>query len=281
MPTSGERAGVDSAGQTARKKQLWIVAPEARKESSEQAQLRLLALRSGEAMDLSVVTRRTRQCVIQGGPDAHKRFELMEPRDARDLYAAMHRSKVLVLALTAGYIRCDPSEVPTRKRHARRLEDYVRYKASYGLARGPRDVSTILDTFERWPRTQMGRGIGVGDPRILPLHVFDNSSVWTDLDGDDGLSRFVAQHGSDSRRSDGNGRRWVAAPVGHGRDTLEVSGFVLPTGFHWDVQMGKNSERLTTCHEVWKLNPRGYANVYPDAFVRVTDRRGRRVWSAV
>jgi hypothetical protein len=53
----------------------------------------------------------------------------------------------------------------------------------------------------------------------------------------------------------------------------------LARGFHWDVRRG-SVERLVTCHEVWKLNPGGNANIYPDAYVRVGARHGRRVWSA-
>jgi hypothetical protein len=258
--------------------QVWIVAPAGPTESREQAALRLHTLHAAQSMDLSVVTRRTRRCVIQGGPDSQKRLELLEPRDARDLYSAVHRRRVLVLATTAAYVRCDPSEMPTRKKHARRVEEYVRYKANYGLARGARDVTSTLEAFDSWPPNN--GGLTLGDPRVLPLHVFDNSNIWSDLDQRAGLSRFVAEYGRDSQRQDGSGRVWRVATARHGQDSLTVAGFSLPTGFHWDVQTGRSPQRLTTSHEVWKLNARAYANVYPDSFIRVSEKRGRRVWSA-
>src|SRR5262249_37404159 len=166
---------------------------------------------------------------------------------------------------------------PTRRRHARRLDDYVRYKAAYGLARGAGDISAILTAFEAWPPTDSCSG--AHDPRVLPLHVFDSSRVWPDLNETDGTARFDATYGRHPRRSDGWGRLWVPALVGHGQDSLTVSGRRLERGFHWDVRRG-SAERLATCHEVWKLNPGGYANVYPDAHVRVGARYGRRVWPA-
>jgi hypothetical protein len=253
------------------------VAPARSAESPEQADLRLRAVGTAQSAGLTAITRRTRRHVIRGGVDAHKRLDLLEPRDAH-LYAATHRSRVLVLALMAAYVRSDPSEEPARKRHVRKLEDYVRYKALYRLLRGAAHIPAALSAFARWPPESSG--LAVGNPRVLPLHVFDNATTWVDLDGDDGLSRFVAKHGSDGRRVDSSGRPWTAASVGHGRDSLVVSGYALPRGFHWDVQTGTRPDRLTTCHEVWKLGARSYANVYPDAFVRVTPGRGRRVWPA-
>lgn len=268
----------DRAPLTKQPARLWVIAPAKQAESREQTDLRLRAVRAAEAAGLSVVTRRSHRHVIRGGVDAHKRLDLLEPRDAHELYAAAHRSRVLVLALSAAYVRCDPSEDPARKRHVRKLEDYVRYKALYRLVRGATDIPAALAAFARWPPASTD--LAVGNPRMLPLHVFDSATPWVDLDVDDGFARFVATYGTDGRRVDSCGRPWQAATVGHGRDALVVSGYPLPQGFHWDVQTRAKPERLTTCHEVWKLNARSYANVYPDAFVRVTPGRGRRVWPA-
>ncbi len=258
--------------------QIWIITPEESRESNEQAALRREAFYLAQERGIVILTRRTKRHIIEGGPDAQKRFELLEPRDAGDLYRAMHRRHILVFALGACFVRSDPSESPTRQRHARRLEDYVRYKATYGLARGPSDPATILATFIS--RQVAGGCSDSRDPRVLPLHVFDNSRVWKDLDDDAGASKFASTYGGNVRRIDANGRTWTASPVGHGQDSLIVSGFALPQGFHWDVQRGKATERLTTCHEVWKLKASGYANVYPDAYVRVGKNCGRRVWPA-
>jgi hypothetical protein len=258
-------------------RRVWIIAPEAKRESTEQAALRVEALRLAKAKGIVAHVRRTKHHVIEGGPDAQKRFDLVQPRDAGELYGAMHRQWVLVLTVGACFVRSDPSEDPTRWRHARRLDDYVRYKAAYGLAREPGDPARILASFAHWP-AELGSCLDERDPRVLPLHVFDNSRVWSDLDEDAGLSTFAATYGREARRKDTNGRPWVAASVGHGRTSLTVSGLTLRQGFHWDVR-GGSTERLTTCHEVWKVNTGGYANVYPDAHVRAGDRC-RRVWQA-
>jgi hypothetical protein len=260
-------------------RQVWIIAPEAPRESRDQAALRKQAMILAQDSGIVAITRRTKRHIIAGGPEAHKRFELVEPRDAGDLYRAIHRYRVLVLAVAACFVRSDPAEAPTRKRHARRLEEFVRYKAAYGLARGAADPAAILAAFARWP-SECGSCADSGDPRVLPLHVFDKSRVWPDLDDSNGLFKFGSAYGTDSR-TDADGQSWSRARALHGgRTPLAVSGLVLPRGFHWDVQRNRGVGRLTTSDEVWKLNSGGYANVYPDAHVRVGKKYGRRVWLA-
>lgn len=114
---------------------------------TDQATLRREALSLAQDRNMAAVTRRTKRCVVEGSPEAHRRFELIEPRDAGELYKAMHRRDVLVFAVVACFVRSDPSASPTRLRHTRRLEEYVRYKARYGLARGPGNPSSIFTSF--------------------------------------------------------------------------------------------------------------------------------------
>lgn len=256
--------------------QVWIFAPEERRESAEQRQLREETSALAFAREMTVLTRRTKRAVVEGGPDAHKRFELLDPRDAGDLYHAMHRQRVLVVTVAACWVRLDPSESPSRFRRVRGLGEYVRYKASFSIARGPGDPLRIMDSFIRWPDELCSE---IRDPRILPLHVFDAERYWANLQGEVDSEQFVTIYGQANRRLDPNGRTWTPAPIGHGSDVLAVSGYMLPAGFHWDVQRGRGTDRLVTCHEVWRLDHGGsYANVYPDAYVRVGRRFGRRVW---
>jgi hypothetical protein len=229
--------------------------------------------------ELVAKVRRTRRRTVTGGPDAHKPFDLVEPRDAGELYAAVHRHRVLVLALSASWVRSDPGEASARWRHVRRLEEFVSYKAAYCMVRGPGDPERAVSEFGSWPVS--GSCTTTDDPRVLPLHVFDHSQAWLALGTPSGAATFAAVHGQPRRRVDPAGRTWCPARRGHGNDGLTVSGLPLPTGFHWDVQRGRAVERLVTCHEVWRLGHRGsYANVYPDAYVRVGARYGRRVWRA-
>lgn len=267
----------DAEGRQTAHGQIWIFMPEERRENDAQRRLRAAADRAAQDRGMLVKIRRTRHRVVMGGPDAHKRFDLVEPRDAGDLYAAVHRGPVLVLAVTASWVRSDPPEEPSRLRHIRRLEDFVRYKAAYGIARGPGDPKRIIESFATWPPD--GPGATTADPRVLPLHVFDHVQAWTELDAPQGRTEFAAAYGPPQQRVDQPGRSWCPAPVGHGSDCLTVSGSALPRGFHWDVRRGRATDRLVTCHEVWKLdNHTSYANIYPDAYIRVGTRHGRRVW---
>lgn len=258
-------------------RQVWIVAPAPPRESDAQRELRTKIRELAEAEGVSVVTRLVQRKVFEGGPDAHKSLNFLEPRDAGDLYSAIHRRYVLVVPVCACVVRTDPSEDPARVRHARKLEDFVQYKAAYGLLRGPGDPQRVFAEFMNKHPEQLCEG--VHDPRVLPLHVFDNTTAWVDLHLDGGISRFDACYGRESLRVDSNGRRWRPATVApHGSDALIVDGVPLPSGYHWDVQRGRSTDRLVTCHEVWKIDNRGYANVYPDAYVRVGKNYGRRVW---
>lgn len=255
--------------------QLWIFRPERARESQPQQQLADETRRLAQERNLLVKVRRVRRCEIAGGPDAHKRLDLVEPSDAGELYQVVHRSRVLVLALTASWVRGDPSRNPARKRQARKLEDFVRYKAMFGVVRGPGDPEGFIESFTGWPGPS-DTCLAMGDPRVLPLHVFDLERPWRDLDTPSGSARFTAAHGQPARRTDRCGREWRPDPSRHGGEGLQVARLDLPVGFHWDVQCPRKSASLVTSHEVWKVH--GHANVYPDAYVRLTRGSGKRVW---
>lgn len=260
-------------------REIWLVIPE--RESPDQVALRMDLVATAQQVGYGTPrVRRARECRVQGGEETRRKYQVLIPRDAHDLYSAMHRSLLLLVTTASCYVRQDPSADPTTRRKLIRLEDYCRYKAAFGVARGPGDPRRHIEAFFDWPAENSCDGIQ--DPRILPLHVFDPRMVWDELHSAGQATLFSGRFGSASRRADHCMRVWQTATLGHGRDALVVSGTTLPVGFHWDVQRGRGQDRLVTSHEVWKLkSPSAYCNVYPDEYVRGLEQRGaRRVWCA-
>ncbi len=273
-----------TTGVNVTKAQVWLIIPE--QESNPQLDLReeVLAATSGRGLSPPRV-RRSRACRVLGGPEKDRRFHLLDPRDARDLYSAMHRTPVLVLATASCFIRQDPSAEPVRKKSLISLQRYCQYKAPVGIVRGPGDPRRLFDDFDRWlANVSCGSCAGSHDPRALPLHVFDPSRDWSELDDVRTRAIFDARCGIASKRTDSGRRVWT--PVkreGHGSDTLIIAGTALPKGFHWDLNRGRRGqERLATSYEVWKLgHAQAYCNIYPDGYVRGLKQKGaRRVWPA-
>lgn len=260
-------------------RQVWLVVPE--RESADQVALRLnLTVAADRAGFAPVRVRRARECRAVGGEEKDRKFQLLEPRDAHEVYTAMHRSVLLLVTTASCHVRQDPSMKFTTRRKLIRLEDFCRSKASFGLARGTGDPGRYIERFSRWP-SESGCD-GIHDPRILPLHVFDPTIVWDALHNVGQAASFAGRFGSASRRTDHCKRVWQTSKSGHGGGALTIFGTALPSGFHWDVQRGHGQDRLVTSHEVWKLKfPSAYCNVYPDEYVRGLVQRGaRKVWSA-
>jgi hypothetical protein len=223
---------------------------------------------------------RSRSLRVAGKPG--RRMNVLAPDEAAELYRMVHRGPTLVVALAAAAISIDPSREPPTRRDTRSLETFVAYKAVYGLARKDADVAGFFEQFDAW-RSSVGCE-GAGDPRALPLHVFDADGVeGLDLDSSEGAARFQEAFGSPSRRLDGSGRVWEKGPS-HGREVLEVAGCALPAGTHWDVSAKRSRCTIANAREVWRLQANGYLNVYPDAGLRGPSSRhrnaARRVWPA-
>jgi hypothetical protein len=206
-------------------------------------------------------------------------MNVLGPDDAAELYRMLHYGPVLVTAFAAVRISIDPSRDPPNSKETRTLESFVAYKASYGLVRNDADPATHFARFEAW-RKSVGCD-GPGDPRALPLHVFDAGSGDLDLGSRPGAERFQRRYGSPAKRLDGSGRAWEKG-VAHGRDELEIAGRVLPVGLHWDVSAKRGSFKVANAREVWSVRRAGYVNVYPDAGIRGPSRVRRdlvrRVW---
>jgi hypothetical protein len=261
--------------------QVWIFSPKS--ESKEQRTLRLEMAQQGQARNWTVIVRVARLCRVAGGPEHGRPYLLIEPRDAGELYSAVHRRPTLVLATAACSVRRNPSVNPSRYRDLVSLHDFVRYKAHFVALRGHSDVRRCIEEFEEWIRISTCDGLH--DPRILPLHIFDNTEVWLNLDTPEQTSAFTAKFGPAARRKDIDERSWMQATALHGGDTLSVAGVSLLRGFHWDVIRGSGGQGIITTHEIWRLeNKKSYCNIYPDGYVRSGSRDGggisRLVWSA-
>lgn len=253
------------------------------RESEQQKSLRDEVTRAVKDRQWPIGVRRTRQCRVIGGEDDGRSHDLVEPKHAEEVYSVVHRSRVLVLSTGACFVRRDPSANPSSRRQLVSIEGFVRYKAAFGMIRTHGDIARFLGEFEDWPDN--GACTGPRDPRILPLHVFDNDAEWQGLDQPAAIAEFENRFGPANLRTDPADRSWRQTTAFHGGDALKVAGYGFSPGFHWDVQRGRGRERIFTAHEVWKLaNRNSYCNIYPDGYVRkgrrVTGGECRLVWSA-
>jgi len=226
-----------------------------------------------------LLVRRT-EGVRVAGDGWERRVELLSPADAAGLYRELHRAPTLVLTFAAAMVRRDPSRDPPVRRAAMTLQEFVAYKALFGLIRGHNDLPSIFARFSSW----MG-GVhcsGESDARVLPLHVFSAGPRRPDLHTSEGAAAFREQHGPASSRIDGDRVKWKRADKNafHGGSSLNVAGYSLPAGMHWDVSRRGHSIRLTNSNQVWRLSGnRAYVNVYPDSHIRAPKVAGvRLVW---
>jgi len=206
--------------------------------------------------------------------------ELVNPRDASDLYRTINRQRTAVVSFTAAYVRRDPSTAPPVGRRLTKLETFVRHKAHFALIRSSKDITMCLADLRSWPHTPC---LSEDDPRVLPLQTFESKPDWPDLDTESGAAAFKHMHGGPAIRRDREAKVWMRARRSeyHGRESLVVGGFALDAGMHWDVSAEGRTARLLTANEVWKIDGRNaYLNVYPDGYVRPrsSSRGARIVW---
>ena len=195
--------------------------------------------------------------------------------DATNLYKRLHRARV-------GVWQIGDARAPTtpKPRHARKdyvsLADFVCHKAFHvGLSRNGFAESwrEPLCDFQQWLSA-----IGCeneSDPRCLPFHIFDTRFDIDRLASASGRSSFTKTHGPQSSRIDDRGLTWHRGKR-HGREILHVAMRELAQGFHWDVSNDRSNARLGNSSETWRVNKRGYVNIYPDGHIR-GGRRARRV----
>lgn len=208
-------------------------------------------------------------------------MNLLAPDDASTVYRDLHRAPAMVAAFGPAFVSLDPSRDPPNRRYARALEDFVTYKAVFGLVRGETDARRLFAEFEAWRD-----GVhceNPADPRALPLHVFDIGGNEFDLASGTGARSFLRMYGRPSQRRDESGRTWRTGPA-HGREEHRVAGLTLPAGTHWDVSADGKNWRITNASEVWKIDGRAYVNAAPNEHLRGPQARcrghARLVWRA-
>ena len=195
---------------------------------------------------------------------------LITSRDAINLYKRAHRARVGVFQIGDAHVPIKPQPRPTVRDYVQ-LRGFVKHKAFH--ARIPQnDVdsqwSSSLTAFGRWLDGTWCDG--EGDPRCLPLHVFETDFETDRLSSAEGRSAFAQMHGPQSSRVDLRQLRWKR-PQGayHGSESLHVAGYDLVRGFHWDVlNEGAKRNVATISGKTWEIPRNGYVNVYPDAHIR-------------
>lgn len=221
-----------------------------------------------EARGWTLVHRNTvRKSVQYKGRDI--RAYVIHQQHATELYSEIHRGSVGVLQLSDTHVPITPNP---KKRDYVPLSTFVRYKAFFHPIREDRiteqTVDQIANSFQEW--IDLMNCTGEDDPRCLPFHVFCAKEDGYNLNIIGDRQRFESHHRMHNFRRDGNDLDWkrpVARQM-HGRETLQVAGRELIRGFHWDVSNGAGSQRIYTTSEIWQLGPRGYVNIYPDAYIR-------------
>lgn len=206
--------------------------------------------------------------------------DFLEPDDAHGLYRLLHQGRVLTLLFEQTYIRRDARRDPPARRAAVTVDSFVRYKGLSGLVRSEREVTAQLVEFQRWCLGPPGC-TGIDDPRAVPFHVFTTDHEWVALGTAEGDRIFRNRYGQPGARQDDGGKNWNRANHSHGSLQLTVGGCELPDGAHWDVTATRQKALLHTTNAVWLLDGRRgtYANVYPNAQVRLTNDRGcRQIW---
>ena len=200
----------------------------------------------------------------------------VKPQDATNLYQRIHRARV-------GVWQIEYANVPIRPKPKNTIADYITlsrfvlHKAYHKTL----PAISLEDTW--WPSLEeflvWVEGTyceGETDPRCLPFHVFETKLDLAVLESRDGRRGFARMHGAQSSRSDENGFKWTRGVL-HGQGTLQVAGWELTTGFHWDVA-GKAKQLVTTTSQVWQIKPNGYVNVSPDAHIRGNRKGAKQVY---
>ena len=246
---------------------LWLVYPDSQRDAIGPARRTIQS--ACENRGWQFIERPTREIRVNGRP-----LNGVKVDDAISLYKLLHRARVGVWELK-------PSRVPTSKcpqndKDYIALNQFVLHKAfvtRFQLLNFDYDWCHSLDEFMNWLRVSGCEN--EGDPRCLPFHLFATGIPLDDLENDIGRSRFADMHGPQSKRLDDRTLSWQR-PLGvpHGRDALLVSGCQLVRGFHWDVSASRNRTTIKAHDGDWIIEPGGYLNVYPDAYIR-TGRKAR------
>lgn len=195
--------------------------------------------------------------------ESARRYRVLEPLDAFQLYRAAHRGPTAVYQLRQTQVLKDPSAGPERK-NVVSLARFVRYKAAFVAASVELPWPDAISGVDAW--LDSTSCTGENDARCLPLNTFSPTTDWPGLDEDQ--DDFDLVHGKGGHRTDERLRLWPKDRHHHGRDVDTVAGYELQRGFHWDVQAARSASSLWNAKDVWRLDRDGHLNVYPDATIR-------------
>lgn len=197
---------------------------------------------------------------------------LVELDVAKHLYPRAHRARIACLVLGADPrvpIHPIESEVLRFRRHVP-LRRFLAYKSCWIRLNAVQSNNSWAGEFRTW--CSQTNCEGELDPRCLPFHVFRGAG--RDLQLPARRVAFDEQYGFGGFRRDEQNVDWALNPHAfHGTESLHVSGYLLPTGFHWDVS--SNYVRIQTPKGVWE--GRGHINIYPDAHVRQKGSNFRKI----
>ncbi len=182
---------------------------------------------------------------------------------AAGLYDRIHRTRVAVLVLGSDpRVPLHPKREDALRygRHIQ-LKRYVEYKCHYSKVSSDPLNDSWAGVFAGWcAQTACD---GEQDPRCLPFHVFEGRG--------EGLASAISRQEFNDRygnaiRVDDSKSTWRLRPaMFHGTECLNIAGYPLPQGFHWDVDTA-GPRNFNTPRNAWRVT--GHFNVYPDAFLR-------------
>lgn len=246
--------------------EVWIVTEHPKRGASEDPVVKQ-AIR--EAEDQGWPNRVSRQPVIRDG--AGKPFCVLKPADAHQLYRRAHTARVVVWATTEVWVQTNPTRKRLDPESLIQLARLIRYKACF-VRVSAGNLSQAVAAFEKW-KSHVDCDDD-RDPRVLPLHTFCPSDDVSDLDTSTGQSRFKRDYGGPSERICEQALSWTPDPSRHGGQKLEqqVAGRILSRGYHWDVRSPRRQTTLRTLTEVFKIQPHGHVNAYPNGHVRPGQR---------
>lgn len=211
-------------------------------------------------------------------------INILEPADANELYRDLSHRKCYVLSRGSVFVLRDPRRDPPTKRDCLPLQHFVQYKAAYRTLEDGRDpVADLGSLMAIEPPSDC---VDHHDPRVLPLHVFDKDATGIGLAAEEGRRAFRAAYGSGGNWMSSSTGTWSPASPGarHGLEgssgsSLWVWDYLVPPGFHWDTSAGRVRRTVIAASSVWRVEPRGYVNIYPNAHIRA-GARAKELWQA-
>jgi hypothetical protein len=217
-------------------------------------------------------------CVSQNWGLELREYQIINNRgvisgqDSHDLYQKIHRSRTAVVSIqppnAAGPILFDRPIQAIRGRaidfkKTISLRQFCINKAYFYKMRWDRNIHNWDSGFHSW--TSRTHCEGILDPICLPFPVFCAEDHWPkSLRFTDSRRDFNHQFGTNDRL-DLRKLIWKTREM-HGTEIVNIAGFNLPRGYHWNVNSSLGLTQLFTPTEIWEIN--SYVNVTPDACIR-------------